>query len=540
MTAAARLIASSPDRAARIAAGTAPAMSVAVTGDGDRSLAARAAVQPDRGSRRLVRAAPSRQPSDHADASTAATTPVSTSPEPAVPRSAVPSVSTKPIPSGSTISVPGPLRTTIACSDEAAARAASSRPRSASAPGRSRSNSPSCGVRTVGRPRSARSTIVVPGCPPSPRRRRGHRRRGPPAHVRLENRPDGRLVGIVADEARAAGPAGDACLLGGRLAVDHDVREAAHDDPGVAVGAVEVAHHPHVRGPRRAGDEQGGSRVRPRSGGHPHHPAAVLVGVLGRLGHPARPRRPPPGRMRRARREVEPDVDELDGAGVEAPRRDEQSGLQRPEGHRQVGGDRDARHDTGVGIDTARQVDRDHDRVGLVDGAHQSDGVGPQPASAADAEDPVDDEVRRMDQRDDRRIVLLPPVQSPAGPCAGRAHPPRGPGRTGRRHRRGTREPRAWRPPRARRRRCCPSRRAGRPASRDATRASASTPAQAIDRAVGRPLHQGPVRDDPERLVLGRAHLGDLCAGGSCDARRARRDDEGDGHVTIMAERHQP
>ena len=199
--------ASSPNRAARIAAGTASAMSVAVTGAVTAASRPGAAVQPDRGSRRLgergrIAAAvgpggrPARRPRR----------PVSTSPEPAVPRSAVPSVSMKAAPSGSTMIVPGPLRTMVARSAdgggasgvEPAVRGEGARlePLELALMRRQDGGQAPLGPIGDGRPDVGRAGDDGEGACVEDHR-----------HARLEHGLHGRHVGVVADEARAARPA---------------------------------------------------------------------------------------------------------------------------------------------------------------------------------------------------------------------------------------------------------------------------------------------------------------------------------------------
>ena len=249
--------------------------------------------------------------------------------------------------------------------------------------------------------------------------------------------------------------------------------------------------------------------VRARSGADPDDAAPVLVGVLGRLRHPARRRRRSPGPTATgASVEVEPDVDELDGAGVEAPRRDEQSGLQRAEGHRHVGRDRDTGHDRRC-RHRRRWAGRRRRRRRLV-GHDRTRGRRPPAAARPRRRCPGCRRRRGRRPRSARRTPGRPreptAVQVPAGPPQRVAPPRRGRGRTGTRHRRGSRAPRAWPPPRARRRRCCPSRRAGRLGARRTRPAgSASSSAHGDRQRAGRPLHEGSLGHDPERLAPPRA-----------------------------------
>ena len=90
------------------------------------------------------------------------------------------------------------------------------------------------------------------------------------------------------------------------------------------------------------------------------------------------------------------DVDELDGSRVPGAGVDQQPGLDRAEGHGDVGPDRRAVHRPGVGVDAARQVDGHHGRAGLPGAIGLPGQAGerlPQPAPAADAEQAVDDQV---------------------------------------------------------------------------------------------------------------------------------------------------
>ncbi len=94
------------------------------------------------------------------------------------------------------------------------------------------------------------------------------------------------------------------------------------------------------------------------------------------------------------------DVDELDGARVAGPRVDQQPGLDRAEGHGDVGADGRPVHRAGVGLDAAGQVDGDHGGAGLA-GVFGLPGQGgerlAQAAPAADAEQSVDDQVGAVD-----------------------------------------------------------------------------------------------------------------------------------------------
>jgi hypothetical protein len=97
---------------------------------------------------------------------------------------------------------------------------------------------------------------------------------------------------------------------------------------------------------------------------------------------------------------AEADIDELDSARVPGPRVDQQPGLERAEGHGDVGFHGRAVHRPGVRVDAARQVDGDHGGAGLA-GLLGPGGQGgerlAQPAAAADAEQPVDDQVGVVD-----------------------------------------------------------------------------------------------------------------------------------------------
>ena len=237
----------------------------------------------------------------------------------------------------------------------------------------------------------------------------------------------------------------------------------------------------------------------------------------------------------------EPDVDELDRCrSGRHPGGHEQTRLQRAERDGHVSGDRDARHDAGVRIDSAGQVDGHDDGPGGIHRGDEGGGLRPEPTCAADAQDPVDDEVGRLDQRP--TVARLPATTAGGGrrPAAALAIPRRGRGPTGTGHRPGSRDRRAWPPPRAHRRRCCPSRRAGppepRPRRRGPPRARAHRTPTAPGRpaASGRPPARGGTPPAPQHAP------GRRRARGSCDALRAGGDDEGDGHVTIMAERDQP
>lgn len=108
---------------------------------------------------------------------------------------------------------------------------------------------------------------------------------------------------------------------------------------------------------------------------------------------------------------AEPDVDEPQRPGVLPRRVDEQPGLVRPEGHRHVGAQRLPRHLARVGVDAARQVDGDDDRVGAARGPGDGDGVGPEPALPSDAGDAVEDEVGEGEHLEG--VVGDPPARRP-------------------------------------------------------------------------------------------------------------------------------
>ena len=75
---------------------------------------------------------------------------------------------------------------------------------------------------------------------------------------------------------------------------------------------------------------------------------------------------------------------------------DQQPGLDRAEGHGDVGPDRRAVHRPGVGVNAARQVDGHHGRAGLPGASGLPGQAGerlPQAAPPADAEQAVDDQV---------------------------------------------------------------------------------------------------------------------------------------------------
>ena len=130
-----------------------------------------------------------------------------------------------------------------------------------------------------------------------------------------------------------------------------------------------------------------------RTGDDADHAAGVLV--VGRAGHAAAAARTSAASSTCAdgSRQVEADVDQPHLAGELRTGADDQPGLERAEGHGDVGlhglaGDR-----AGVRIDAGRQVDRHRQRV--VRCRRERRRVVAQPARSADAEDPVDDQIGR-------------------------------------------------------------------------------------------------------------------------------------------------
>src|SRR5205807_10232230 len=97
----------------------------------------------------------------------------------------------------------------------------------------------------------------------------------------------------------------------------------------------------------------------------------------------------------------EADVDQLNRARVPGARVDQQPGLDRAEGHGDVGPDRRAFHRPGAGVDAAGQVDDHHGGTGLPGafgpGREPGERVA-QATAAADAEQAVDDQVGRVKQ----------------------------------------------------------------------------------------------------------------------------------------------
>ena len=265
--------------------------------------------------------------------------------------------------------------------------------------------------------------------------------------------------------------------------------------------------------PGGARDEQGGPRVRARSGAHADDAASVLVRVLGRLPDPAGDVDALEDGGDRAPAKSSPMSTSWTAAGVVAPGRHEQSGLQRPERDGHVGGDRDARPrapvsaSTPLGTSTATTIARD-----VVDArSTRAAASGRRPPVPPMPEDPVDHAGRRRPRAaPSPASSASPPMEPSARPSQGGATLDVARGPTGTGHRPGSRDRRAWPRPRARRRRCCRSRRAGRRGRRTTPPAtSASTPRTGDRERPGRPLHQGAVGHErgeppPPRRAPGR------------------------------------
>ena len=417
-------------------------MSGAVTGAVDR----RARDPPGRAATRRQRSPPSAMPapatpSAQAPASTAATTPVRTSPDPAVPRSAVPSVSTNAVPSGSTMTVPGPLRTMTAPSAEAAARAASSRAAGGEQAGLHplelalmRSEDGGAGPATPGRRSRARTSASSATTVRAPASRTTGTRASSTARTATASAASPTKPG-------PARPGGGADLLGRRLAVDHHVG-VARPRPRTRSRRRGRGSGPCRRCACRAAcvDEEGGTGVRARSRAHPHHAAAVLVRVLRRAPAPRRPRRRPRGPRRRDRRRSPARCrSSCDGPAVVAARRDEQSRLHSPEGHRDVSADgrpatRPCRHRRRWAGRPRRRWRPRRQRL-----PRRGGGVRSQPARSPMPEDAVHDEVGVRDQRAHGVVGVRPACRRP--PARRRASAPSAWTRSAR-HTASTRQPR--------------------------------------------------------------------------------------------------
>ena len=89
----------------------------------------------------------------------------------------------------------------------------------------------------------------------------------------------------------------------------------------------------------------------------------------------------------------EPDGDDLDLAGVEAARRDQEADLGAVKGDGQVGVDRRARDLAGGGVHPRRDIDRDDGHAGGVDLLDLTRRLRPGLALEAGAEEGVDDDV---------------------------------------------------------------------------------------------------------------------------------------------------
>jgi len=113
---------------------------------------------------------------------------------------------------------------------------------------------------------------------------------------------------------------------------------------------------------RSARREQRRPGVAVAAGQQAEHAPAVLVRFGSWAGQQRADVVPLRGRGVRLVRQVrrQADIDQFHGARVARARVDQQPGLERPEGHGDVGPDGGAVHGPGVGVDAARQVDRDH------------------------------------------------------------------------------------------------------------------------------------------------------------------------------------
>ena len=309
-------------------------------------------------------------------ASSAPTRPASTSPAPAVASHGdAGGVDPRPGRPGRRRRVRRPLSSTTASYRSAAARACSQRarprPRSRSTPS-IRASSPACGVSTAGPPRRPvdgaqrvgvdddRDAVApATGAAPRPRRRR---RPEPTTHAWTRPSP-----------ATVSGMRGQHVVGGAPVVADHPGQPAA-----------------------RPGDrEHGGARVARGAGADPDHAAGVLVRAAVRRGQQRRD-------VRRLQR-----LDDASAAVGQARGRCRRGGPRprpappgRPGGATlcvpnvtvSVGPHVRAVELAGVGVDAGRQVDRDDRHP--VEPRQRRDGLVAQPGPPADADDPVDHDVR--------------------------------------------------------------------------------------------------------------------------------------------------
>ena len=134
-----------------------------------------------------------------------------------------------------------------------------------------------------------------------------------------------------------------------------------------------------------------------RAGRHTHHTPAVLV----RAGTRARQQACDVGSLEHLHDrvgQVQADVDEVDGAGVDPALAHQQTRLEGAQGDGQVGVHRRSPHRAGVGVDAARQVHRDD--VVRPRQLSQRCGRWAQRPAPADPDHPVEHQVGRVEPAD--------------------------------------------------------------------------------------------------------------------------------------------
>ena len=302
---------------------------------------------------------------------------------------------TRPCP-GAATSVSGPFSTTTQPKRSTAARTLARRCAATSSDvvPSSRASSPSCGVSTRGPGQSAGSSSksasasTTIGSVSSASRRRtsccGPVPRPSPGPSATADAFCGEL------EHDVGAPVGDDPFVVGERPLhrleqpllEDRQRRLRHGDRDVAgVGA----HRRERRERRRAGESA-------RAADDEHVTGRVLVVALGA------PRHGPQQLDRRESRcrlaELEADVDDVHGAGVEPPGRDDEADLAPVERDGLVGADRRARDLAGRRVDAGRQVDREHVRAGAPDPLDQRSRLGARLAREAGAEERIDDHVR--------------------------------------------------------------------------------------------------------------------------------------------------
>ena len=232
--------------------------------------------------------------------------------------------------------------------------------------------------------------------------------RGLPLHrleteepVGIDDRGQVRLLEQLPDElSRLVAPAEAwpererACALGrleGLLEGTLDRFEQPHLDDRQRLARRADGHVPSVRAERRLGGEADGTGEPGCPADHEHGARAVLVAVA------VAPRKAVHDLTRHQRVSrlggLEPDVDELDPAGVQTPWRNRQADLLAVKGHGRHRIDADPRDLAGRRVDTGRDVDGDHRHLRAQDRLDRARRLLARLAVKAGAEDGVDDDV---------------------------------------------------------------------------------------------------------------------------------------------------